>query len=68
MNIITQYVIYQIINNVNNDNKVQIKILYIGYSISDTENRFNTLKEIIPNIFMDTITNFDSKYSFIQFI
>ena len=31
--------------------------------INDAENKFNILKEIIPNIFMNTITNFHSKFS-----
>ena len=28
-----------------------------------SENKFNTLKKIIPNIFMDTTTNFHNKFS-----
>ena len=50
--------------NDDNNNKVcNIKIRCVCYGINDTENKFNTLKEIIPNIFMDTTTNFHNKFS-----
>jgi archaellum component FlaC len=57
----TQYVIYEIISNDNN--VLNIKIRYLCDNINDAENKFNRLKEIIPNIFMDTTTNFHSKFS-----
>ena len=61
MDTLTQYVIYE---KKNNDNKVlNIKIRCVCYGINDAENKFNTLKEIIPNIFMDTTTNFHNKFS-----
>ena len=57
MDTLTQYVIYE-------KNKVcNIKIRCVCYGINDAENKFNTLKEIIPNIFMDTTTNFHNKFS-----
>lgn len=63
MSTLTQYVIYEKYND--NDNKVvNIKIRYVCYGINDAENKFNTLKQIIPNnVFMDTTTNFHSKFS-----
>ncbi len=61
MDTLTQYVIYEIISNDNNVSN--IKIRYLCYDINDAENKFNRLKEIIPNIFMDTNTNFHSKFS-----
>jgi len=61
MDTLIQYVIYEIISN---DNNVpNIKIRYLCYDINDAENKLNRLKEIIPNIFMDTNTNFHSKFS-----
>ena len=61
MDTLTQYVIYESIDNHNN--KVIMKIRYLCYDIDDAENKFNRLKQIIPNIFMDTTTNFHSKFS-----
>lgn len=61
MDTLTQYVIYEIISNDNN--VLNIKTRYLCYDINDAENKFNRLKEIIPNIFMDTTTNFHSKFS-----
>jgi len=61
MDTLTQYVIYEIISNDNN--VLNIKIRYLCDDINDAENYFNRLKEIIPNIFMDTTTNFHSKFS-----
>jgi len=51
MDTLTQYVIYEKIFNDNN-----IKIRYLCNDINDAENKFNSLKEIIPNIFMDAAT------------
>jgi len=51
MDSLTQYVIYEKISNDNN-----IKIRYLCNDISDAENKFNSLKEIIPNIFIDATT------------
>ena len=51
MDTLTQYVIYEKIFNDNN-----IKIRYLCNDINDAENKFNSLKEIIPNIFMDATT------------
>jgi len=51
MDTLTQYVIYEKISNDNN-----IKIRYLCNDINDAENKFNSLKEIIPNIFMDATT------------
>jgi len=50
MDTLTEYVIYE---KISNDN---IKIRYLCNDINDAENKFNSLKEIIPNIFMDTTT------------
>ena len=61
MDTLTQYVIYEIISNDNN--VLNIKTRYLCYDINDAKNKFNRLKEIIPNIFMDTTTNFHSKFS-----
>jgi len=51
MDPLNQYVIYEKISNDNN-----IKIRYLCNDINDAENKFNSLKEIIPNIFMDKTT------------
>ena len=51
MDTLTQYVIYE---KISNDNK--IKIRYLCNDINDAKNKFNSLKEIIPNIFMDATT------------
>ena len=63
MDTLTQYVIYE--KKINDNNKVcNIKIRCVCYDINDAENKFNTLKQIIPNnVFMDTTTNFHSKFS-----
>jgi hypothetical protein len=61
MDTLTQYIIYEKIYNGNN--VLNIKIRYICYGINDAKNKFNTLKEIISNIFMDTTIDFHSKFS-----
>ena len=63
MDTLTQYVIYEKKINDNNNKVFNIKIRSVCYGINDAENKFNTLKEIIPNIFMDTTTNFHNKFS-----
>ena len=63
MDTLTQYVIYEKKNDYNNNKVCNIKIRCVCYGINDAENKFNTLKEIIPNIFMDTTTNFHNKFS-----
>ena len=62
MDTLTQYVIYEKKINDDNNKVFNIKIRSVCYGINDAENKFNTLKEIIPNIFMDTNTNFHSKF------
>lgn len=47
---VTEYVIYE---KISNDN---IEIRYLCNDINDAQNKFNSLKEINPNIFMDTTT------------
>ena len=54
MDTLTQYVIYEKISNDNN--VLNIKIRYLCNDINDAEKKFNTLKKIIPNIFMDATT------------
>ena len=54
MDTLTQYVIYEKIFNDNN--AFNIKIRYLCNDVNDAEQKFNTLKEIIPNIFMDITT------------
>ena len=63
MDTLTQYVIYEKKNDDNNNKVCNIKIRCVCYGINDAENKFNILKEIIPNIFMDTTTNFYNKFS-----
>jgi hypothetical protein len=63
MDTLTQYVIYE--KKINN-NVCNIKIRCVCYGINDAENKFNTLKEISPNIIMDTSTDFHSKFSEIK--
>ena len=63
MDTLTQYVIYEKKINDDNNKVFNIKIRSVCYGINDAENKFNTLKEISPNIFMDTTTNFHSKFS-----
>ena len=63
MDTLTQYVIYEKKMMINNNKVCNIKIRCICYGINDAENKFNTLKEIIPNIFMDTTTNFHNNFS-----
>ena len=63
MDTLTQYVIYEKKINDNNNKVFNIKIRSVCYGINDAENKFNTLKEIILNIFMDTTTNFHNKFS-----
>ena len=63
MDTLTQYVIYEKKINDDNNKVFNIKIRSVCYGINDAENKFNTLKEIIPNIFMDTTTNFHNKFS-----
>ena len=53
MDNLTQYVIYEKISNDNN--VLNIKIRYLCNDINDAK-KINTLKEIIPNIFMDETT------------
>uniref|UniRef100_A0A6C0EF81 Uncharacterized protein n=1 Tax=viral metagenome TaxID=1070528 RepID=A0A6C0EF81_9ZZZZ len=53
MDTLTQYVIYEKISNDNN--VLNIKIRYLCNDINDAK-KINTLKEIIPNIFMDETT------------
>lgn len=63
MDTLTQYVIYEKKNDDNNNKVCNIKIRCVCYGINDAVNKFNILKEIIPNIFMDTTTNFHNKFS-----
>ena len=63
MDTLTQYVIYEKKNDDNNNKVCNIKTRCVCYGINDAENKFNILKEIIPNIFMDTTTNFHNKFS-----
>ena len=63
MDTLTQYVIYEKKIDDNNNKVCNIKIRCVCYGINDAENKFNTLKEIILNIFMDTTTNFHNKFS-----
>ena len=60
MDTLTKYVIYE--KSVQPTNKVSMKIRYLCDDINDAENKFNILKEIVPNIFVDTLTNFQSKF------
>ena len=67
MDILTKYVIYEQISLANecNDTKIGIKIRGIYDNIKDAENAFNTLQDLKLNVFIDTLTNFHSKFSII---
>ena len=67
MDILTKYVVYEKISLANeyNDTKIGIKIRGIYNNIKDVENAFNTLQDLKLNVFIDTLTNFHSKFSII---